>query len=136
MMGNMKLQPFSPDAVVCAQTLGKLCSELGPGSVNEFIAQFRSLWPTRIARLTKALAETDHAAGEDAALSVRSAAAMIGAHDLGTLAVQLHQAFRDGDSAVQGDLICRIEIAGNSIMTVLTSPGFPERALETYRQSG
>ncbi|WP_411732888.1 Hpt domain-containing protein [Paeniglutamicibacter sp.] len=131
----MELQPISPDAAVCAQTLGKLCSEVGPQSVNEFIAQFSFLWPTRIARLRRALASNDRAAGEDAALSLKSAATMAGAHDLATLAVQLHEAFRDDHEAVQGELIGRIERAGNAILAVLTEPGFVEHALGTYRQS-
>lgn len=131
----MKLEPVSPDAAVCAQTLGKLCSEVGPESVNEFIAQFRSLWPTRIARLRKALASNDAAGGEDAALSLKSAATMAGAHDLAALSVQLHSAFRGGDTTLQGELICRIEHAGNSILMVLTEPGFAEHALGAYRQS-
>lgn len=135
MMGDMELQPISPDAAVCAQTLGKLCSEVGPQPVNEFIAQFGALWPTRIARLHRALESNDRAAGEDAALSLKSAATMAGAHDLATLAVRLHAAFRDDHEAVQGELIGRIERAGNAILTVLTEPGFAEHALDIYRQS-
>lgn len=135
MMVGMKLEPISPDAAVCAQTLGKLCSEVGPESVNEFIAQFRSLWPTRIARLNKAFAFNDTAAGEDAALSLKTAATMAGAHDLATLAVQLHGAFRDEQEALQSQLIGRIELAGNAILAVLTEPGFAEHALGMYRQS-
>lgn len=129
------LEPIFPDTAVCAQTLGKLCSEVGPESVNEFIAQFSSLWPTRIARLNKALASKDAAAGEDAALSLKSAATMAGAHILATLAIQLHAAFRDGDDALQGELIGRITRAGTSILAVLAEPGFAERALGAYRQA-
>lgn len=135
MISNMELQPISPDAVVCAQTLGKLCAELGPESVNEFISQFKSLWPTRIGRLNNAIADTDPAAGEDSALSLKSAATMVGAHHLASLAVQLQAAFRTDNQVLQGSLMGRIEGAGNAILAELTKPGFPEHALDTYRRS-
>ena len=82
MMGSMKFLPMVPDDVVCTQTLGKLCSELGPESVDEFIRQFKVLLPLRITRLNQALAFGDGTAGEDAALSLKSAATMAGAHGM------------------------------------------------------
>lgn len=131
-MDNMEFHAFSRDAAVCVQTLGKLCSELGPESVNEFIAQFGLLWPTRTARLHDAHASSDRAAGEDAALSLKSAATMAGAHDLATLAMQLHTAFRFGNEARQAELIGRIEGSGKAILAVLAEPGFAENALGRY----
>ncbi len=135
MMGSMKFLPMVPDDVVCTQTLGKLCSELGPESVDEFIRQFKVLLPLRITRLNQALAFGDGTAGEDAALSLKSAATMAGAHGMARLAFQLHEAFRNDHGALQGELIGRIELAGGTILAVLNEPGFVEHALRTYLAS-
>ena len=135
MMGSMKFLPTAPDDAVCTQTLGKLCAELGPESVNEFIGQFNALLPLRITRLDRASRLHDRGAGEDAALSLKSAATMAGALGLAGLAFQLHEAFREGQGAMQRELIGRIEMAGSAILAVLDEPGFAERALRAYRAS-
>lgn len=128
----MRFLPISPDDAVCTQTLGKLCSELGPQSVEEFIAQFKTLLPLRITRLNQAHSLHDRAAGQDAALSLKSAATMAGAHGLAWLAFLLHDAFRDDQRDTQGELIGRIERAGSTILAVLGEPGFAECALKAY----
>lgn len=131
----MTLHPFPQDSVVCTRTLGKLCSELGTEPVVSFISRFHLLWPTRIARLHSALASKDRAVGEDAALSMKSAATMAGAHELAHLAHLLHAAFRDGDLVAQCSLIGRIEAAGTGILSVLEEPEFAEHALLAYMSS-
>lgn len=131
----MTLHPFSQDSAVCTRALGKLCSELGTEPVVNFISQFHLLWPTRVARLHSALASHDRSIGEDAALSMKSAATMAGAHDLAHLAHLLHAAFRDGVLGAQFSLIGRIEAAGTGILSVLEEPKFAEHALLSYMGS-
>lgn len=129
---TMTFQHSSQDSAVCTRTLGKLCSELGTEPVVNFISQFHLLWPTRISRLQSALESPDRAIGEDAALSMKSAATMAGAHELAHLAYLLHAAFTDGELAAQRSLIGRIEAAGSGILSVLDEPLFAEHALLTY----
>lgn len=128
-------QPRVPEAAICLRTLGKLCAELGPESVDEFIAKFTALWPIRITRLQCAFMSRDGDAGEDAALSMKSAATMAGAYELARLAVLLQGAFRAGHGPAQDELIARIQHAGTAALGVLEEPGFTEHALRTYRES-
>ncbi|MDO5745424.1 MAG: Hpt domain-containing protein [Micrococcaceae bacterium] len=105
---------------------------MGSEPVVSFISRFHQLWPARVSRLHHALASNDRAIGEDAALSMKSAATMAGAHELANLAHLLHAAFRDGDLAAQCSLIGRIEAAGTGILSVLEEPEFAEHALLAY----
>lgn len=117
------------------RTLGKLCEDLGPDSVDEYILMFKSLWPSRVARLRDALSSNDQEVGEDAALSLRSSATMAGANELAGLAWQLHQAFREGNVEARAELVRCIEYSGKVVLRVLETPGFTEQALRTYRNS-
>lgn len=128
------LQP-DPGAEMCMRTLGKLCEELGPDSVDEYILMFKSLWPSRVARLRDALSSNDRDMGEDAALSLCSSATMAGAYELAGLALQLQQAFREGTVGARTELVRSIEYSGKMVLRVLETPGFTERALRTYRES-
>ena len=130
----MTTHPACPKDTLSTKTLGKLGSELGADSVNTFITNFESMWPTRISRLISALATGDAHAGEDAALSLGTAATMAGAKELARLALLLHSAFRHENASMQCELIEQIKQAGIGVLQILTKPGFAEHALKSYLQ--
>lgn len=134
MISCMTTQPVCPNDTLSTKTLGKLGSELGADSVNTFITNFESMWPTRVSRLISALATRDVHAGEDAALSLRTAATMAGAKELAQLALLLHSAFRHENVTMQCELIEQIKQAGFGVLQILTKPGFAEQALKSYLQ--
>lgn len=83
------------DSVVCPGMLDKLAEDLGHEYTSRFVMQFCSMWPARLSRLEEAAHRTNSAAGQDAALSLKSGAFMAGATALAELAEQMFKAFRD-----------------------------------------
>lgn len=112
MIDTMTMPLGSLGSVVCTQTLDKLTEDLGRACASKFVAQFCSMWPTRLKRLEDALDSGNSEAGEDAALSLKSGAAMVGAKELAELAEWLHGAFRDKLVDVQRKLIAMIREVG------------------------
>lgn len=121
MMDTMTMPLSSLDSVVCTQTLDKLTEDLGRDCTSRFVAQFCSMWPARLNRLEEALGSRNSDAGQDAALSLKSGAAMVGARELAELAEWLHGAFRDDLEDVQRKLIAMIrEVGRRSIQELST----------------
>ncbi|MFF5793039.1 Hpt domain-containing protein [Paeniglutamicibacter sp. NPDC012692] len=121
MMDTMTMPLSSLDSVVCTQTLDKLTEDLGRDCTSRFVAQFCSMWPTRLNRLEEALGSRNSDAGQDAALSLKSGAAMVGARELAELAEWLHGAFRDDLEDVQRKLIAMVrEVGRRSIQELST----------------
>ena len=121
MMDTMTMPLSSLDSVVCTQTLDKLTEDLGRDCTSRFVAQFCSMWPTRLNRLEEALGSCNSDAGQDAALSLKSGASMVGARELAELAEWLHGAFRDELVDVQRKLIAMIREVGRRSIQVLST---------------
>ncbi|GAA1496767.1 Hpt domain-containing protein [Paeniglutamicibacter kerguelensis] len=121
MIETMTMPLSSLDSVVCTQTLDKLSEDLGPDYTSRFVVQFCSMWPTRLKRLEEALRSCNSDAGEDAALSLKSGASMVGARELAELAEWLHGAFRDKLVDVQRKLIAMIREVGLRSIQVLST---------------
>ena len=120
-MDTMTMPLSSLGSVVCTQTLDKLSEDLGHDCTSRFVVQFCSMWPTRLKRLEEAWASCNSEAGEDAASSLKSGAAMVGARELAELAEWLHGAFRDELVDVQRKLIAMIgEVGRRSIQELST----------------
>ena len=117
----MTMPLSSLDSVVCTQTLDKLSEDLGPDYTSRFVVQFCSMWPTRLKRLEEALRSCNSDAGEDAALSLKSGASMVGGRELVELAEWLHGAFRDKLVDVQRKLIAMIREVGLRSIQVLST---------------
>ena len=124
MMDSMTMPLSSLDSVVCTQTLDKLIEDLGRDCTSRFVAQFCSMWPTRLKRLEDALGSCNSDAGQDAALSLKSGAAMVGARELAELAEWLHGAFRDEVVDVQRKLIAMIRDVGRRSIQALSALEF------------
>lgn len=123
---TMTMSLGSLDSVVCSQTLDKLVEDLGREYTSRFVVQFCSMWPTRLERLIEAACSANSAAGQDAALSLKSSASMAGAAKLAELAGSLHHAFRDMLYERQCELIKQIrEVGRNSIQMLTTLATFP-----------
>ncbi len=121
MMDTMTMPLSSLDSVVCTQTLAKLSEDLGHDYTSRFVVQFCSMWPTRLKRLEEALCSCNSEAGQDAALSLKSGASMVGARELAELAEWLHGAFQDKLVDVQRKLIAMIrEVGRRSIQELST----------------
>lgn len=121
MIDTMTMPLSSLDSVVCTQTLDKLSEDLGHDYTSRFVVQFCSMWPTRLKRLEEALCSCNSEAGQDAALSLKSGASMVGARELAELAEWLHGAFQDKLVDVQRKLIAMIrEVGRRSIQELST----------------
>lgn len=109
------------DTVVCPGTLDKLADDLGHEYTSRFVMQFCSLWPTRLSRLEEAAHGTNSAAGQDAALSLKSGAFMAGATALAELAEQMFQAFRDNLFDYLSELINKVREIGSRSIQILSN---------------
>lgn len=121
---SMTMSLGSLDSAVCAQTLEKLAEDLGDEYTARFVVQFCAMWPTRLERLETASHTADSAAGQDAALSLKSSASMAGATKLAELAECLHRAFRDMLFEKQLELIGLIREVGGCSIQVLSTREF------------
>ncbi|MDP9884822.1 HPt (histidine-containing phosphotransfer) domain-containing protein [Sinomonas atrocyanea] len=71
-----------------------LAEDVGPETAASFSRAFVRLWPRRRDSLIAALGQDDYGAAHDAALSLRSSSAMVGASRLAGLAGQLERCLR------------------------------------------
>ncbi|MGG5753427.1 Hpt domain-containing protein [Zafaria sp. Z1313] len=85
--------PWERKLVECP-LLVSLVDELGLEPVIRCIDSFTRMWGGRCERLERAVVERDADAGMDAALSLKSGAAMLGALPLASLAQEMHAAAR------------------------------------------
>jgi HPt (histidine-containing phosphotransfer) domain-containing protein len=82
-----------------------LAEDVGPETAASFSRAFVRLWPRRRDSLIAALRQDDYAAAHDAALSLRTSSAMVGASRLAGLAGQLERCLRaEGTAAAAGFL--------------------------------
>lgn len=109
------------DSVVCPAALEKLAEDLGHEYTSRFVMQFCSLWPTRLSRLEDAAHGTNSAAGQDAALSLKSGAFMAGATALAELAEQMFEAFRNNLFDCLSDLMKRVREIGSHSIQILSN---------------
>lgn len=109
------------NSVVCPGALEKLAEDLGHEYTSRFVMQFCSLWPTRLSRLEDAAQGTNSAAGQDAALSLKSGAFMAGATALAELAEQMFQAFRDNSFDCLSELMKRVREIGSHSIQILSN---------------
>lgn len=109
------------NSVVCPGTLEKLAEDLGHEYTSRFVMQFCSLWPTRLSRLEDAAHGINSAAGQDAALSLKSGAFMAGATALAELAEQMFQAFRDNLFDGLSELMNRVREIGSHSIQILSN---------------
>lgn len=91
MTDNHRPERSGPSGRVCPSVLWALADQVGEGEAAAFMDRFIGLWPQRCHRLHRAVNQHDAEAGLDAALSLSTAASMVGASSLGALASRLHE---------------------------------------------
>jgi hypothetical protein len=81
--------------LVSEVALRSMAQTVGPKATRAFVERFVALWPVRCERLKNSAAKGDCEAFCDAALSLKSGAAMAGAVGLAALGEHLHEIARD-----------------------------------------
>ncbi|PFG30651.1 Hpt domain-containing protein [Paramicrobacterium agarici] len=121
-MSSSVISESEPHLTVDPQRLERLCADLDGDTeaVTGFISAFVRMWPARLDRVRGAVHRNDVEAILDSALSIRSSSGMIGAAQLGAVAVDVERCGRRGDVTGAHALIPRLSTAGSATVTVLS----------------
>ncbi len=102
--------------IVSLRVLRDLSDQLGPGTSQQFVADYIRLWDSRYSRLVSALDNTDFAAAMDVVLSIKTASQMAGAQRLARLAAEAQDLVRRQDHAGLVALLEPLEQCGQDTM--------------------
>ena len=105
--------------LVSVRVLRDLSDQLGPGTSQQFVADYIRLWDSRYSRLVSALHTTDFPAAMDVVLSIKAASQMAGAERLARLAADAQALVRKQDRSGLAALLEPLEQCGQETMDEL-----------------